>query len=185
MEQISATISVMDVLAITLSAMKCEICFLLQCHQSAKVRTAFVKRVDARFGLAHVPGRSSHAVFNGIHDAYIVLLFRSKPFQNPGGQGSTLAPDPQNNNKNKSFVGDTVLTVLNLCTCDVLCDNDNHILQWHITSSQSHKYPLKTSEIELVHLEIVGNSVQIFGHTIIGISLNHSQNPLITHSVTW
>jgi len=74
MEQISATISVMDVLAITLSAMKCEICFLLQCHQSAKVRTAFVKRVDARFGLAHVPGRSSRAVFNGIHDAYIVLL---------------------------------------------------------------------------------------------------------------
>jgi len=37
------------------SAMKCEMCFPLKCHQSAKVRTAVVKRVGARFGLALVP----------------------------------------------------------------------------------------------------------------------------------
>jgi len=37
------------------SAMKCEMCFPLECHQSAKVRTAVVKREDARFGLALVP----------------------------------------------------------------------------------------------------------------------------------
>jgi len=47
----------------------------------------------------------------------------------------------------------------------------------------SHKYQLEISEIELVHLEIVGNSLQIFSHTIIGISLNHAQNPLIAHSI--
>jgi len=41
-----------------------------ECHQSAKVRTAVVKRVGARFGLALVPGRSSHVVFIAIHDAY-------------------------------------------------------------------------------------------------------------------
>jgi len=37
------------------SAMKCEMWFPLECHQSAKVRTAVVKRVGARFGLALVP----------------------------------------------------------------------------------------------------------------------------------
>jgi len=37
------------------SAMKCEMYFPLECHQSAKVRTAVVKRVGARFGLALVP----------------------------------------------------------------------------------------------------------------------------------
>ena len=52
------------------SAMKCEMCFPLEYHPSAKVCTAVVKRVGARFGLALVPGRSSHAVFNRIHDAY-------------------------------------------------------------------------------------------------------------------
>jgi len=37
------------------SAMKCEMYFPLECHQSAKVRTTVVKRVGARFGLALVP----------------------------------------------------------------------------------------------------------------------------------
>jgi len=37
------------------SAMKCEIRFPLECHQSATVRTVVVKRVGARFGLALVP----------------------------------------------------------------------------------------------------------------------------------
>jgi len=32
-----------------------EMCVPLECHQSAKVRTAVVKRVGARFGLALVP----------------------------------------------------------------------------------------------------------------------------------
>jgi len=52
------------------SAMKCEMCFPLQCHLSAKVLTAVVKHVGARFSLALVPGHSSHAVFIAIHDAY-------------------------------------------------------------------------------------------------------------------
>jgi len=38
---------------------------------------------------------------------------------------------------------------------------------------QSHEYQLKISEIELVHLETGGNSAQKFGHSIIGIPLNH------------
>jgi len=37
------------------SAMKCETYFPLESHQSANVRTAVVKRVGARFGLALVP----------------------------------------------------------------------------------------------------------------------------------
>jgi len=45
----------MDVSAMDVSAMKCEMCFPLECHQSAKARTALVKRVGARFGLALVP----------------------------------------------------------------------------------------------------------------------------------
>jgi len=44
-----AYVSAMDV-----SAMKCEMCFPLECHQSAKIRTVVVKRVGARFGLALV-----------------------------------------------------------------------------------------------------------------------------------
>jgi len=32
--------------------MKCEMCFPLECHRSAKVRTAVMKRLGARFGLA-------------------------------------------------------------------------------------------------------------------------------------
>jgi len=36
--------------AIEVSAMKCEMYFPLERHQSAKVRTTFVKRVGARFG---------------------------------------------------------------------------------------------------------------------------------------
>jgi len=43
-------VSTMDV-----SAMKCEMYFPLECHQSANVRTDVVKRVGARFGLALVP----------------------------------------------------------------------------------------------------------------------------------
>jgi len=50
MGQFVAAVSVMDV-----STMKSEMYFLLECHQSAKVRTAVVKRVGARFGLALVP----------------------------------------------------------------------------------------------------------------------------------
>jgi len=37
------------------SAMECEMYFRLECHQSAKVRTAVVKRVGARFGQTLVP----------------------------------------------------------------------------------------------------------------------------------
>jgi len=59
-----------DSSAMDVSAMKCEMCFPLECHQSAKVRTAVVKRVGAKFALALVPGRSSHAAFIAIHDAY-------------------------------------------------------------------------------------------------------------------
>jgi len=50
MGKFGAAVSAMDV-----SAMKCEMYFPLECHQSAKVRTAVVKRVGARFGLALVP----------------------------------------------------------------------------------------------------------------------------------
>jgi len=35
--------------------MKCEMCFPLECHQGAKVRTAVVKRVGAKVSLALVP----------------------------------------------------------------------------------------------------------------------------------
>jgi len=44
-----------DSSAMDVSAMKCEMYFPLECHQSAKVCTAVVKRVGARFGLALVP----------------------------------------------------------------------------------------------------------------------------------
>jgi len=37
MVQFGAAVSAMDA-----SAMKCEMCFVLECHQSAKVRTAVV-----------------------------------------------------------------------------------------------------------------------------------------------
>ena len=53
-----------------ISVMKCEMCFPLECRQSAKVRTAVVKRVGARFCLALVPHLSNHAVFMAIHDVY-------------------------------------------------------------------------------------------------------------------
>jgi len=49
------SVSAMDVSAMDVSAMKCEMCFSLECHQNAKVRTAVVKCVGARFGLALVP----------------------------------------------------------------------------------------------------------------------------------
>jgi len=56
------------------SAMKCGMCFPLECHQSAKVRTLVVweafKRVSARVSLALVPDLSNYAVFIAIHDAY-------------------------------------------------------------------------------------------------------------------
>ena len=45
----------------------------------------------------------AHDQHYGIHDAYILhsaFVFRTKFFENPGGRGSTLAPDPQNDNKN-------------------------------------------------------------------------------------
>jgi len=50
MGQFGAAVSAMGV-----SVMKCEMYFPLECHQSATVRTAVVKRVGARFGLALVP----------------------------------------------------------------------------------------------------------------------------------
>jgi len=63
--QFGAAISAMDV-----SAMKCEMCFPLECSQSAKVCTALVKRVGARFCLALVPDLSNYAVLIAIHDVY-------------------------------------------------------------------------------------------------------------------
>jgi len=48
------------------SAMKCEMYFPLEYHQFAKVRTAVVKRVGVRFGLALVPDLSKYAVFISI-----------------------------------------------------------------------------------------------------------------------
>jgi len=68
MGQFGAADSAMDV-----SAMKCEMCFTLECHQSEKVRTAVVwegKSVSARVSLALVPDLSNYAVFIAIHDAY-------------------------------------------------------------------------------------------------------------------
>jgi len=53
------------------------------------------------------------------------------------------------------------------------------------TAKDTAELPAKTSKIELVHLEIVGNLAQIFGHAIIDISLNHSQNPFIAYAMTW
>jgi len=50
MGEFGAAVSAMDVLA-----MKCEMCVPLECHQSAKDRTAVIKRVGARFGLTLVP----------------------------------------------------------------------------------------------------------------------------------
>ena len=46
MGQFGAAVLAMDVSAMDVSAMKCEMCFPLECHQSAKVRTAVVKRVQ-------------------------------------------------------------------------------------------------------------------------------------------
>jgi len=42
MRQFGAAVSAMDISAIAVSAMKCEMCLPLECHQSAKVRTAVV-----------------------------------------------------------------------------------------------------------------------------------------------
>jgi len=49
----------------TVSAMKYEMCFPLECHQSAKVRTA-----AQRVSLALVPDLSNYVVFIAIRDAY-------------------------------------------------------------------------------------------------------------------
>jgi len=75
MGQFGAAVSTMDVSAIVVSAMdvsamKCEMCFPLECRQSGKVRTTVVKRVGARFCLALVPHLSNYAVFIAIHDVY-------------------------------------------------------------------------------------------------------------------
>jgi len=52
-----------------------------------KVRTAVVKRVGARFGVALFPGRSSHAVFiaNHMHtmDLEVPLLHIRTPIRQP------------------------------------------------------------------------------------------------------
>jgi len=55
MGQFGAAVSAITVSAKDVSAMKCEMYFPLECHQSAKVRIAVVKRVGARFGQALVP----------------------------------------------------------------------------------------------------------------------------------
>jgi len=67
MGQFGAALSAMDV-----SAMKCEMSFPLECHQSAKVRTFVVKRVGATFGLALVPNLSNYSVSTAIHDVHYI-----------------------------------------------------------------------------------------------------------------
>jgi len=66
MGQFDASVSAMDV-----SAMECEMCFPLECHQSAKFTLlSSGKRVSARVILALVPDLSIYAVFIAIHDGY-------------------------------------------------------------------------------------------------------------------
>ena len=54
MGQLGDAVSAMNVSAMEVSAMKCEMYFPFECHQSAKVRTVVVKRVGARLGPALV-----------------------------------------------------------------------------------------------------------------------------------
>jgi len=76
MGQFDASVSAMDVSAINVSAMdvsamECEMCFPLECHQSAKFTLlSSGKRVSARVILALVPDLSIYAVFIAIHDGY-------------------------------------------------------------------------------------------------------------------
>ena len=119
------TVSAMDVLAI-----KCEMCFPSECHQSAKVRTALVKRVGARFGRAFVPGSSSHAVINGIHDEHIVFLcFVLSSSKILAVVEAHWPLTLRMTAKTTFFVGDKILIVFNSCTHDILRDVDIHILQ--------------------------------------------------------
>jgi len=53
------------------SAMKCEMYFPSECHQSAKsALSSSGKRVSARVSLALVPDLSNYALFIAIHVAY-------------------------------------------------------------------------------------------------------------------
>ena len=70
MGQFGAAVSADAVAAMDVSTMKCEMFFPSECRQSAKVRTAVLKRVGARFFLALVPHLSNYAVFIAIHDSY-------------------------------------------------------------------------------------------------------------------
>jgi len=68
MGQFGAAVSTMDVLA-----MKCEMCFPLECQQSAKVRTAVVWEACKRKSQCSACPRSFQlcsTVFSAIHDAY-------------------------------------------------------------------------------------------------------------------
>jgi len=70
----------------SVSAMKCEMCFPLKCHQSAKVRTAVMKRAGARFCVALVPDLSNYAVFIVIHDVYHGFRSAITSYSYTGGQ---------------------------------------------------------------------------------------------------
>ena len=70
MGQFGAAVSADAVAAMDVSTMKCEMFFPSECRQSAKVRTAVLKRVGARFFLALVPHLSNYAVFIAIHDVH-------------------------------------------------------------------------------------------------------------------
>jgi len=112
------------------SAIKCEMCFPLECHQSEKVRTAVVKRVGARSVRAFVPGSSSHAVISGIHDGYIVFLcFVPSSSKILAVVEAHWPLTLRMTAKTTFFVGDKILTVFNLCTHDIQPDVDIHILQ--------------------------------------------------------
>ena len=67
----SALMTEWDSSAIAVSAMKCEICFPLECHQMQTFALpSSGKRESARVSLALVPDLSNYAVFIPIHDAY-------------------------------------------------------------------------------------------------------------------
>jgi len=79
-----AAVSAMDV-----SAMTCEMCFPLECHQSAKVRTAVVWEACKRKSqsiLALGPDLSKYAVFIAIHDAYHRFENATVAYSYTGGQ---------------------------------------------------------------------------------------------------
>jgi len=131
MGQFGAAVLAMDVSAMDVSAMKCE---MFSFGMSPKCKSSHCRceacTIGARFGLALVPGHSSHAVFNGIHDACIVLLCFGLSSSKILADGEVHWPlTLKMTTKTTSFVSNTVLTVLNLCTHDILRNVDNHILR--------------------------------------------------------